>query len=145
LDFLNKEIRITSGVASVVQGALLLFFIPFLAFLIYLVLRNPSKNGFLFLSGTSVVAFVILRMAMASGDVIMGDDYILVEKLFKSEIKPLEDYESVNSTAFPLFFCLKFKGGSRVFFSLKNSDLFRHLWNSDPNDILKELKAKFER
>lgn len=139
-----KREKISGGFAVVGYPLLLLFFVPLCLFLLYVITKNLRFEGVIFLLAFLVPSVLVVGHAYTYADLNLEGNNILVKKLFRVEVKSIAEYKTVEQEIMPLKYCIKFQDGSKAWFALKTSSIFRHITSTDPDRVLKELRLKFQ-
>ncbi|WP_299821621.1 hypothetical protein [uncultured Pontibacter sp.] len=139
-----KREKISGGFAVVGHALVLLFFVPLCLFLLYIITKNFSFEGVIFLLAFLVPSILVVRHAYTYADLYLEGNTIIVKKLFSVKAKPIAEYKTVEQAIMPLKYCIKFQDGSKACFALTSSKIFRHIISTDPDRVVKELRLKFQ-
>lgn len=138
--------KISGGSARLAQIMLLLFFIPFIFFLSYLILtKNFTLEGVVVLFVFIAVISLILRNVFSYADIYIFQDHLIVKKLFSTKNRSILEIKYIDKALFPFTFFLKFEDNSKVFFFSETSDLLKQLMSSDPDKGLKIIRDKLSK
>ena len=124
-----KMEKISGGFARVGQFVLLAFFIPFISFLSYVIIRkNFGFDGISVLTAFIVLILFITWKAFSYGDIFISNNSLVIKKIDRAML--------------PNTYYLKLEDASKVFFFSKTSEIFKQLIKSGPNNYLRSLRER---
>jgi hypothetical protein len=138
--------NISIGSARLAQAMFLLFFLPFILFVTYIVI---SKNftieaaGFLFIF--IALIYLILKQMFSYADIYKYNHQIIAKKVFSTIIKSTSEIKSIEEAILPFTFYIIFHDNSKVYFLVEPTNLLRHLTSSDTKKRLRTLKEKLSK
>jgi len=139
----EKEELISGGYILFVQFLILLVSIPFLILIGYLMISNGIENdGRLFLSGIILVIALVWWYYLSYAQISIDGENVVIRKLWIRKVKLISQIDSLDEAILPFTYVLRFDKGSRVYFRLKPSDMFKEL--SDSDNLLESLRKKFQ-
>jgi hypothetical protein len=139
----EKEEIIGSGYILLVQFLLLLFSIPFLTLIGYLMLSSDIENdGRLFLSVLILVIALTWWYFLSYAQISIDDENVIIRKLWIKKIELISQVNSVDEAITPFTYILRFDKGSSAYFRLKPSDMIKKI--SDSDDLLESSRKKFK-
>ena len=96
-----KKEKVTGGETVLGQVLLLSFFIPFSLLITYtIVSKNLTQEGFIFLAIFLVAIFLIVRFILSFADIYVGENVIIVRRVFSKKERPLLEIQRINRTTF---------------------------------------------
>ena len=133
--------KLSGGSARVGQLMLILFFIPVILWVFYIVfVKNFSTNGLLFLLFFISITTLILYRGFSYADLFLSEDKLIIKKIFKIREVHLSEIQDVDRGLIPFSYNIKFKDNSRVKFS-KYTDVPKSFFSMDPDKGLNEIKS----
>jgi hypothetical protein len=139
-----KKEKLNGGSAIGVQVMLLIFFLPFIVFLAYIIFSNFSLEGLTFLIVLSALITLIIRNAFSYADIYIHGNTLLLKKLFYSNKKSVKNYKALNKALLPFTYFIEFDDYQRVYFFLQTSEVIKEAFSLDPDQVLKRLRSKFQ-
>lgn len=137
-----SEKKLSGGSASLMQVMALVFLLPLVGMLCYIIVsKNRSAEGFFFLALFIGIVLLILRVLMRYADVWLKGDTIIIERVFKKNSKPLIEFKSVESAALPFTYYIEFMDRKRAYFSIRDSEVLKQFLGSNPDKHLMELRG----
>ena len=138
-----KMEKISGGFARVGQFVLLAFFIPFISFLSYVIIRkNFGFDGISVLTAFIVLILFITWKAFSYGDIFISNNSLVIKKCFSNKHIPMKEVKEIDRAMLPNTYYLKLEDASKVFFFSKTSEIFKQLIKSGPNNYLRSLRER---
>ena len=139
-------IKISGGSARLGQLIALLFFIPFLLFLTYIILsKNCTMEGFFFLVPTIIISLLIVRRSFKFADIYREKSVFLSKKIFSSMTLTTTDIIEVGESLWPFtyYIIVYEKKRKKILFSSSTSDWFTKMISNDGSNSLNKIKEQF--
>lgn len=138
--------KVSGGYAVMGQAMVLLFLLPIVALLFYVILtKNRSSDGMIFLAFVLIIAFLILRLMFSYADIYLSQGTIVMKKLLGSRRIPIVDYKRIEKALLPFTYYIEFENGRKVYFSTLLSEIWETATSSDPDSGLKTVRLRFEK
>lgn len=141
-----KKEKISGGGAVLAHVLFLLFFVPFAVFVTYIVIdKNNSTEGVVFLIIFLAIILLILRHILSYADIYLGENIIIVKKIFTEKKKSVAELQRIDRALLPFTYYIEFKNGNKEYFFLKSLEILHQVITLDRDKILKELRLKFKQ
>lgn len=137
--------KISGGSARLGQLMALLFFIPFIMFLSYIILtKNFNKDGLMFLIPILGISFIVIRRSFSCADIYRDHSFFLIKKLFVSRKISPKDVIEVGETLWPFtYYIIVGAKRKKILFFSNTSDLLKEITSNDINTEIENIKSKF--
>jgi hypothetical protein len=135
--------NISIGSARLAQAMFLLFFLPLILCVTYIVISKNftiEATGFLFIF--IALIYLILKQMFSYADIYKYNQQIIAKKVFSTIIKSTSEIKSIEEAILPFTFYIIFQDNSKVYFLVEPTNLLRHLTSSDTKKGLRTLKEK---
>jgi len=135
--------NISIGSARLAQAMFLLFFLPFILFITYIVLsKNFTIEGVGILVIFIAPSYLILKHTFSYADIYKYNHQIIAKKVFRTTIRSTSEIKNIEEAILPFTFYIIFNDNSKVYFLVEPTNLVRHLTTSDTQIGLRTLKEK---
>ncbi|QEC53048.1 hypothetical protein EDD80_10410 [Anseongella ginsenosidimutans] len=140
---MGKIEKISGGSARLNQLMLLLFFLPFVWLLTYIILaKNFSLAGGAFLLFCIAMCCLIIRNGFSYADLYVSEHCLIIKKLFSIKSKPTAKIKKIDKALLPFTLYVEFEDSTKAFFFSRTSEVFKQLISSDPEKSVKFIKKK---
>lgn len=132
--------KINSGSAQAGQIMCMLFFIPFLFLLLYIVIVNFSMDLLIFVIILTTIIIFIFKNAFSYADIYIKEGNIIIKKIFFTRSKKLSDIKEIDRAFLPITYSILFKDNFKVYFMARVLDIFKQFFSSDPDKLTNRIK-----
>jgi len=136
--------KVNGNSAVFTQTLLLIFFLPVLLLVLYIVItKNPSVEGFGFLSVLIMVNIIVMKIALSFADIYISDDKIIIKKVTGEQTKSKLEVRSIDEAILPFTYYVEFDKG-KFYFQLKPKDILKRVAGQNSEETLAQIKEKFK-